>query len=168
MTAVLTSFRTSIALMLGARVVGAFGGLLFSQVWQSRPVLAAAHAAPSAQALLTTNLRGAAVVGLVSAMSGGVGGLLFNFSDGFRYGLAISGGAVAAPAHGLPSGLAAVAFPWLEFLAVSFVAAGASVLFWRAWFGRQPLLRPRPAVAVVIAIVASLIVAAQMEASLLQ
>ncbi len=168
MTAALTSFRTWIALMLGARAVGAFGGLLFSQIWQSRPVLASAHAAPSAQTLLTTNLRGTAVVGLLSAITGGVGGLLFNFSDGFRYGLAVSDGSVATPLHGLPSELAAVTFPWLEFLAVSAIAAGASVLFWRVWFGRRPLLQTRPALAVVIATVACLIVAAQLEASLLQ
>lgn len=168
MTAVLTSFRTSVALMLGARVAGAFGGLLFSQIWQTRPVVASAHVAPSAQALLTTNLRGTAAVGLVSAMTGGVGGLLFNFSDGFRYGLAVSTGSVAAPTHGLPAALAATVFPWLEFLAVSCVAAGASVLFWRAWFGRRPLVPTRPAVALVIAIVACLIAAALMEASLLQ
>lgn len=168
MTAALTSFRTSIALMLGARVVGVAGGLLFSQIWQSRPVLASAHAAPSAQALLTANLRGTAVVGLLSAMTGGAGGLLFNLSDGFRYGLAVSGGAVATPALGIPSGLAVIAFPWLEFIAVSCVAAGASVLFWRVWFGGRPLLQTRPALAVGIAMVACLVVAAQLEASLLQ
>ena len=167
MTAVLTSFRTSIALMLSARAVGVFGGLLFSQIWQSRPVLASAHAAPSAQALLTTNLKGIAAVAVLSAVTGGLGGLLFNISDGFRYGLALSGG-VVAPAHSVPIGLAAAVFPWLEFLAVSGVAAGASVLFWRAWFGRRPLLQARPAIAVGVAIVACLIVAAQLEASLLQ
>ncbi len=168
MTAALTSFRTSIALMLGARVAGAFGGVLFSQVWQSRPVLASAHAAPSAQVLLLTNLRGIAVVGLLSAVTGGLGGLLFNFSDGFRYGLAVSGGSVAAPADGLQAGFAAAAFPWLEFFAVSGVAAGASVLFWRAWFGWRPPLQTRPAAAVVIAIFVCLVVAAQLEAWLLQ
>jgi hypothetical protein len=168
MTSVLTSFRASIALLLCARLVGTGGGLLFSQVWQSRPVLGSAHAAPTAQALLTTNLRGTAAVGLVSAVTGGVGGLLFNLSDGFRYGLAISTGSVATPAQGVPSEVAAVVFPWLEFLAVSGVAAGASVLFWRAWFGRRPLMQARHAGAVAIAIVACLIVAAQMEASLLQ
>ncbi len=101
-------------------------------------------------------------------LAGGVGGLLFNFSDGFRYGLAVSDGSVATPLHGLPSELAAVTFPWLEFLAVSAIAAGASVLFWRVWFGRRPLLQTRPALALVIATVACLIVAAQLEAALLQ
>jgi hypothetical protein len=168
MTALLTSLRMSVALMLGARVAGAFGGLLFSRIWESRPVMASAHTAASAQALLINNLRGAAIVGVVSAVTGGLGGLLFNFSDGFRYGLAVSGGSVAAPAHGLPAGLAAAVFPWLEFLAVSLIAAGASVLFWRAWFGRRPLLRPGPVLAICLAVVACLLVAAQLEASLLQ
>jgi hypothetical protein len=168
MTAALTSFRISLALMLGARVVGAFGGLLLSQIWQNEPVLAHARRAFSAQVLLASNLKGTAVVGLLSGATGGVAGLLFSFSDGLRYGLAISGGVVATPAHGTASELAVVAFPWLEFLAVGAIAAGASVLFWRLWFGQRPLLQARPAVAVVIAIVACLIFAAQMEASLLQ
>jgi hypothetical protein len=168
MTAMLTSFRASIAMMLGARLVGVFGGILFSQTWESQPVLASAHAAPSAQTLLAFNLRGTAVVGLVSAVSGGAGGLLFSLSDGFRYGLAISVGSVATPTHGVLSEVGAVMFPWLEFLAVSCVAAGASVLFWRLWFGRHPLLEARPAVAVLIAVVGCLMVAARIEASLLQ
>jgi hypothetical protein len=120
------------------------------------------------QALLTNNLRGTAVVGVVSAVTGGAGGFFLNMSDGFRYGLATSAGSVATPAHGLTSEVAVAVFPWLEFLAVSCIAAGASVVFWRAWFGRRPLLRARPAMAVLIAIVGCLVVAAQIEASLLQ
>jgi len=168
MTAALTSFRISLAMMLAARAVGAIGGLILSQIWQNGPALASTRTALSAQALLTSNLKGTAVVGLLSGATGGVAGLLFSFSDGLRYGLAVSGGAVATPVHGLPSELAAIVFPWLEFFAVSAIAAGASVLFWRLWFGRQPLLQTRSVVGVGIAIVVSLVAAAQLEAWLLQ
>jgi len=168
MTAALTSFRISLAMMLAARAVGAIGGLVLSQIWQNGPALASTRTALSAQALLTSNLKGTAVVGLLSGATEGVAGLLFSFSDGLRYGLAVSGGAVATPVHGLPSELAAIVFPWLEFFAVSAIAAGASVLFWRLWFGRQPLLQTRSVVGVGIAIVVSLVAAAQLEAWLLQ
>ena len=168
MRVALTSFRISIAAMLGARLLGALGGVLLRQIWQNEPALASARATFSAQALLTGNLKGTAAVGLLSGATGGIAGLLFSLSDGLRYGLALSGGAVATPAHGLPAELAFVAFPWLEFLAVSASAAGASVLFWRLWFGRRPLLQTRAALGVGVAIVVSLIVAAQLEAWLLQ
>ena len=168
MTSALTSFRISFALLLGIRALGACGGVLLSQIWQHQPALASAHATPSALALLTNNLRGAAVVGMLSGATGGVAGVIFNLVDGVRYGLAVSGGAVATPAHGLPAELAVIVFPWLEFLAVSASAAGASVVFWRAWFGRRPLLRTREAVAVAVGVVACLVAAAQMEAWLLQ
>ena len=168
MRVALTSFRISIAAMLGARLLGALGGVLLSQIWQNEPALASARATFSAQSLLTGNLKGTAAVGLLSGATGGIAGLLFSLSDGLRYGLALSGGAVATPAHGLPAELAFIAFPWLEFLAVSASAAGASVLFWRLWFGRRPLLQTRAALGIGVAIVASLIVAAQLEAWLLQ
>src|SRR5207248_1765223 len=114
MRVALTSFRISIAAMLGARLLGALGGVLLSQIWQNEPALASARATFSAQSLLTGNLKGTAAVGLLSGATGGVAGLLFSLSDGLRYGLALSGGAVAAPAHGLAAEVAFLAVPWPE------------------------------------------------------
>lgn len=167
MTAALTSFRASIAILLGARAAGALVGLGLGTIWQYQ-ALHSARTAPSALALLAGNLKGTAMVGLLSGVTGGVAGIAFNLIDGVRYGIAVSGGVVAAPAHGPLPQAAAFAFPWLEFVAVSVVAAAASVVFWRLWFNRKPLIQVRQLAAVGTAVAACLVVAAELEAWLLQ
>jgi hypothetical protein len=168
MTAALTSFRISFVAVLALRALSVCSGALLSPILQHQPALTHARPAPSAMAILTNNLEGTAVVGVLSAATGGVAGLLFTLADGVRYGLTVSGGTVDAPARGLPAQLAAIGFPWLEFISVSAVAAGASVLFWRLWFGWRPVVRIRHAFAIVVATTICLVTAAELEAWLLR
>ena len=163
MTGVLTSFRASIAILLGARAAGALVGLGLGTMWQYQAAHSASTA-PSALALLAGNLKGTAMVGLLSGVTGGVAGIAFNLVDGVRYGIAISGGVVAAPPHGPLAQVAAFAFPWLEFVAVSIAAAAPSVVFWRLWFNRKPLIAMRQIASGGTVVVLCLVVAAELEA----
>ena len=167
MTSVLTSFRASFGILLGARAAGAIVGLGLGTMWRYQAEQTA-HAAPTALALLAANLKGTAMVALLSGVTGGLAGIAFNLVDGARYGIAVSGGVVAAPPHGPLAQVAATVFPWLEFVAVSAAAAAASVVFWRLWFNRTPLIAGRDLAAVGAVIAVCLVAAAELEALLLQ
>ena len=167
MTAVLTSFRASLGILLGARAAGAIVGLGLGTMWRYQ-ANHTAHAAPTAMALLAANLKGTAMVALLSGATGGLAGIAFNLVDGARYGIAISGGVVAAPPHGPLAQAAATVFPWLEFVAVSAAAAATSVVFWRLWFNRTPLIAGRHLAAVAAVVAVCLVAAAELEALLLQ
>lgn len=168
MTQVLTSLRATFAILVGARLLGAAGGILLGFVWQSDPARASVRAAPSALALFTGNVKGAATVAVLSGATGGLAGLAFNLFDGVRYGLTLAAGTDAVSRGGLAAAVAGALFPWLEFLAVSAAAAWASVLFWKLWFGRGPLIPVAQTAAIAAGGLSGLVVAASLEGWLLR